>query len=225
MHILLLEDDKEIGHWIENGLNQSGHVTDWVEDGRDALVSATTRSYDVIILDRMTPGLDGLSVLRSLRSAKNATPVLFLTAMGDIDDRVEGLEAGGDDYLTKPFAFTELLARVNALGRRSSGQDNNAATTLCAGDLTLDLLKRSCSRKGQKIELKAKEFLLLETFLRNKGRILTKNMLLERIWNMNFDPTTSVVETHISRLRAKIEKPFGDTVIRTVRGAGYVIDS
>lgn len=224
MKILLLEDDVEIGSWTRDGLTRSGHVVDWLKSGRDALVAATVQSYDLLILDRMVPELDGLSVLRAVRAAKDTTPVLVLTALGDVDDRVEGLHAGADDYLTKPFAFSELDARVAALGRRNSDLGQVDMTKLVAGDIHLDLLKQSCTRQGQTIELNAKEFRLLEAFLRSQGRVLTRTMLLENVWDMNFDPTTSVVETHVSRLRGKIEKPFGDTVIRTMRGAGYVFE-
>lgn len=224
MKILLLEDDKEIGEWVRDGLSRAGHVVDWLENGKDALIAGTTRDYDLMILDRMTPELDGLSVLRSLRAARNMTPALFLTALGDVDDRVEGLQAGADDYLPKPFAFTELEARVAALGRRNADTVEAEVTKLTAGDIELDLLKQSCKRQGTAIELNAKEFRLLETFVRSKGRVLTRTMLLEKVWDLNFDPTTSVVETHVSRLRGKIEKPFGDQVIRTLRGAGYVFE-
>lgn len=224
MRILLLEDDQSLGQWVSEGLERAGHVVDWLQDGRQALVAATSYDYDVLILDRMVPSLDGLSVLKSLRAAKCATPALFLTAMSDVDDRVDGLEAGGDDYLVKPFAFSELQARVAVLGRRSVASDASEITVLSSGDLSLDLLKQRCTRQNQVIELNPKEFRLLEAFMRNKGRILTRVMLLERVWNMNFDPTSSVVETHLSRLRAKIERPFGDTLITTVRGAGYRFD-
>ena len=224
MKILLLEDDKEIGEWVRDGLSRAGHVVDWHENGRDALVAATTQEFDLLILDRMTPELDGLSVLKAVRATKNMTPAIFLTALGDVDDRVEGLQAGADDYLPKPFAFTELEARVSALGRRNSGGDTGEVTVLTAGDISLDLLKQRCTRRGEVIDLNAKEFRLLEAFVRSNGRVLTRNMLLEKVWDMNFDPTTSVVETHISRLRGKIEKPFGDRVIKTRRGAGYVFE-
>ncbi|MEP3279550.1 MAG: response regulator transcription factor [Stappiaceae bacterium] len=224
MKILLLEDDTEIGSWTRDGLTRSGHVVDWLESGREALVAATTRNYDLLILDRMVPELDGLSVLCAIRAAKDATPVLLLTALGDVDDRVEGLHAGADDYLPKPFAFSELDARVAALGRRNTELGQAEMTKLVVGDIHLDLLKQRCTRQGQSIDLNAKEFRLLEAFLRSQGRVLTRTMLLEKVWDMNFDPTTSVVETHVSRLRGKIEKPFGDTVIRTMRGAGYVFE-
>lgn len=224
MKILLLEDDKEIGGWVNDGLTRAGHVVDWLENGRDALIAATTHTYDVMILDRMTPELDGLSVLKAVRASKNMTPALFLTALSDVDDRVEGLQAGADDYLSKPFALSELEARVAALGRRAQASAQPEATSLIAGDINLNLLKQSCTRQGKSIVLNAKEFRLLEAFIRAKGRVLTRNMLLEKVWDLNFDPTTSVVETHVSRLRGKIEKPFGDTVIRTVRGAGYIFE-
>ncbi|MBE1281752.1 MAG: response regulator [Rhodobacteraceae bacterium] len=224
MHILLLEDDDEIAAWVRDGLARSGHVVDHFVNGRDALIAATTSDYDVLVLDRMTPGLDGLAVLRTLRAAKVITPVMLLTALSEVDHRVEGLEAGADDYLPKPFAFTELEARVAALGRRISRSRNAEITSLSDKGIQIDLLKQTCTRNGVQVDLNAKEFRLLETFMRAKGRILTRNMLLEKVWGLNFDPTTSVVETHVSRLRAKIEKPFGDTVIRTVRGAGYIFD-
>ena len=224
MKILLLEDDCEIGAWVSDGLARTGHAVDWLKDGKEALVAATTREYDVLVLDRMVPGLDGLSVLKALRAAKVAAPVLLLTALGDVDDRVEGLRAGADDYLPKPFAFSELEARVAALGRRSAAPDFADASVLRAGDIRLDLYRQKCSRQGRDVVLSAREFRLLEAFMRARGRVLTRNMLLEKVWDMHFDPTTSVVETHVSRLRGKIEKPFGDTVIRTVRGAGYVFE-
>lgn len=222
MRILLLEDDKQLGLWIAGGLREEGHVVDHFEDGKDALMSAMGQDYDLLILDRMVPGLDGLSVLKSLRASKNATPALFLTALGEVDARVEGLEAGGDDYLTKPFAFAELSARVGALGRRRDAPAELEQTVLRYADLTLDLLSRQCERQGQAIDLMAKEFKLLEYFMRRPGRLVTRTMLLEQVWDMSFDPTTSVVETHISRLRSKIDKPFDDQLLRTRRGEGYV---
>ena len=224
MKILLLEDDGEIGAWVSGGLVRSGHVVDWLKSGRDALVAATTREYDVLVLDRMVPELDGLSVLKALRAAKIGTPALMLTALGDVDDRVEGLQSGADDYLRKPFAFSELEARIGALGRRPATSQVEDTSVLEAGDIRLDLYRQKCRRRDRDIDLSAKEFRLLETFMRSKGRVLTRNMLLEKVWDLNFDPTTSVVETHVSRLRGKIEKPFGDTVIRTIRGAGYVFE-
>ncbi|MEL7111426.1 MAG: response regulator transcription factor [Pseudomonadota bacterium] len=223
MRILLLEDDKQLGAWIAGGLREEGHVVDHFEDGKDALMSAMGQDFDLLILDRMVPGLDGLAVLKSLRASKNTTPALFLTALGEVDARVEGFEAGGDDYLTKPFAFAELSARVGALGRRRDATSAEPElTVLRHADLTLDLLSRECERQGQAIDLMAKEFKLLEYFMRRPGRLVTRTMLLEQVWDMSFDPTTSVVETHISRLRSKIDKPFSDQLLRTRRGEGYV---
>ncbi|SLN38475.1 winged helix-turn-helix domain-containing protein [Pseudooctadecabacter jejudonensis] len=223
MRILLLEDDKQLGPWIAGGLREEGHVIDHFEDGKDALIAAMGQEFDLLILDRMVPGLDGLAVLKSLRASKNTTPALFLTALGEVDARVEGFEAGGDDYLTKPFAFAELSARVSALGRRRDGTAQDAEqTVLRYGDLTLDLLSRQCDRQGTAIDLMAKEFKLLEYFMRRPGRLVTRTMLLEQVWDMSFDPTTSVVETHISRLRSKIDKPFEVQLLRTRRGEGYV---
>ena len=224
MRILLLEDDKHLGPWIAGGLREEGHVVDHFEDGKDALMAAMGQEFDLLILDRMVPSLDGLAVLKSLRASKDTTPAIFLTALGEVDARVEGFAAGGDDYLTKPFAFAELSARVGALGRRrDSGSSVEAEqTTLRYSDLTLDLLARTCERQGQPIDLMAKEFKLLEYFMRRPGRLVTRTMLLEQVWDMSFDPTTSVVETHISRLRAKIDKPFEAQLLRTRRGEGYV---
>ncbi|MCT4558511.1 MAG: response regulator transcription factor [Pelagimonas sp.] len=224
MRLLVLEDDKTLGPWIDQGLKEAGHVVDLLTDGKEALVAATLQPYDALILDRMVPGLDGLSLLRALRQAKVQTPALFLTALGDVDHRVEGLKAGGDDYLAKPFAFSELLARIEVITRRSHPNPQEDTAVLSAGDIALDLHRRKCTRRGQPVDLNPKEFLLLELFMRSKGRVQTRTMLLERVWDMSFDPTTSVVETHISRLRRKIEKPFGDTLIRTIRGSGYVFE-
>ncbi|MEL6957861.1 MAG: response regulator transcription factor [Pseudomonadota bacterium] len=224
MRILLLEDDAQLGPWIAGGLREEGHVVDHFTDGKDALIAAMGQEYDLLILDRMVPGLDGLAVLKSLRASKNRTPALFLTALGEVDARVEGFEAGGDDYLTKPFAFVELSARVGALGRRRDVSDGTEVeqTVLRYGDLSLDLLKRQCLRAEHSIDLMAKEFKLLEYFMRRPGRLVTRTMLLEQVWDMSFDPTTSVVETHISRLRAKIDKPFDTALLKTRRGEGYV---
>jgi DNA-binding response OmpR family regulator len=224
MRILLLEDDTQLGPWIAGGLREEGHVVDHFDDGKDALIAAMGQEFDLLILDRMVPGLDGLAVLKSLRASKNSTPALFLTALGEVDARVEGFEAGGDDYLTKPFAFAELSARVGALGRRRDASEHTQAnqTVLRHLDLTLDLVSRKCERQGQVLDLRAKESKLLEDLMRRPGRLVTRTMLLEQVWDMSFDPTTSVVETHISRLRAKIDKPFEDALLRTRRGEGYV---
>lgn len=221
MRILMIEDDKTAADYAAKGLSESGHVCDVLADGSDGLFQATRETYDVIVVDRMLPGLDGLSMVRALRAAGVKTPVLFLTAVGGIDDRVEGLEAGGDDYLTKPFAFAELLARLNALARRPPTQV--VKTALVVADLELDLMTRVARRAGQVIELLPKEFTLLEVLMRNEGRVVTRTMLLERVWDFHFDPKTSVVETHISRLRAKIDKPFAVALLHTVKSAGYSI--
>ena len=221
MRILMIEDDATAADYGAKGLTESGHVCDVLADGSDGLFQSTRESYDVIVVDRMLPGLDGLSMVRALRAAGVKTPVLFLTAIGGIDDRVEGLEAGGDDYLTKPFAFAELLARLNALARRPPVQV--VKTVLVVADLELDLMQRTARRGGQIIDLLPKEFTLLEVLMRNEGRIVTRTMLLERVWDFHFDPKTSVVETHISRLRAKIDKPFPVALLHTVKSAGYSI--
>ena len=219
MRILMIEDDRSVSDYAARGLTEAGHVCDVQADGTDGLFQATRESYDVLMVDRMLPGLDGLSLVRALRAAGVKTPVLFLTAMGGIDDRVEGLEAGGDDYLTKPFAFAELLARVNALARRPPVQD--VKTVLRVADLELDMLRRQARRGGQTIDLLPKEFTLLDVLMRNEGRVVTRTMLLERVWDFHFDPKTSVVETHISRLRAKIDKPFDVPLLHTIKNAGY----
>ena len=223
MRLLVLEDDQTLGPWIEQGLSDAGHVVDLFNDGKTALIAATSANYDVLILDRMVPELDGLSTLKALRQAKIMAPAIFLSALGEVEDKVEGLRAGADDYLVKPFAFSELIARIEVITRRGH-QVEEHSPILEAGDVTIDLHKRTCIRQGQLIDLNPKEFLLLEVFMRSNRRVQTKSMLLERVWNMNFDPTTGVVETHISRLRAKIEKPFGDVLIRTIRGSGYVFE-
>ncbi len=219
MKVLVVEDDKRTSDYVRQGLVEAGHVVDVVEDGRDALAHGAGGGFDVIIVDRLLPGLDGLSVVKGLRASGTATPVLFLTAVNGVDDRVEGLESGGDDYLVKPFAFSELLARVNALGRRPPAQIER--TMLQVADLELDLVRRSCRRAAAAIDLLPREFTLLEYLMRNEGRVLTRTMLLERVWDFHFDPQTSVVETHISRLRAKIDRPFGHQLLHTIRNTGY----
>ncbi|KEJ88731.1 winged helix-turn-helix domain-containing protein [Sulfitobacter donghicola] len=222
MKLLVIEDDKTTGAYIAKGLREEGHVVDLVEDGRAGLLAATSGDYDVMIVDRMMPHLDGLTVVKTLRGAGNTTPVLFLTAMSSVEDRIGGLNAGGDDYLVKPFAFGELSARVAALGRRP--QPVEQETELKADDLTLDLLTRKVTRGGEDIDLLPREFALLEFLLRRKGRVQTRTMLLEGVWDLSFDPMTNVVETHVSRLRAKVDKPFATELIKTVRGSGYRID-
>jgi len=223
MRILVIEDDRTTGDYILQGLRQEGHIADLCRNGRDGLIAAQTSDFDVLVVDRMLPDLDGLSLVRTLRAAKNLTPALFLTALGGIDDRIEGLNAGGDDYLVKPFAFGELSARINALARRP--QLREAEVVLSAGDLRMDLIRRRVSRGDVEIDLLPREFALLECLLRRKGRVQTRTMLLEAVWDLGFDPQTNVVESHISRLRAKIDKPFATELIQTVRGAGYRIDA
>ena len=223
MKLLVVEDDTTTSTYIARGLREEGHAVDVVADGRDGLVQATTGQYDVLILDRMLPELDGLTLLKTLRGAGNTTPVLLLTAMGAVEDRIDGLNAGADDYLVKPFAFGELSARVNALARRPQALEQE--TVLRAGDLTMDLISRRVTRAGQEIDLLPREFALLEHLLRRTGRVQTRTMLLEAVWDISFDPMTNVVETHISRLRAKVDRPFDSELIQTVRGAGYRIDA
>ncbi|MGI2261181.1 response regulator transcription factor [Shewanella sp. GXUN23E] len=224
MRILLVEDDASLSRFVEKGLQEAGHQVEVTDNGKHALTLCMTEQFEVAIVDRMLPGLDGLSLVKALRAAQIATPVLFLTALGGVDDRVEGLEAGGDDYLTKPFAFSELLARVTALSRRSLNISAQANPELCVGDLVINLFEHTASRQGKTLDLQPKEFRILELFMRHPGRVITRTMLLEHVWDIHFDPQTSVVETHISRLRNKLEKPFGDSLIQTVRGAGYKLE-
>ncbi len=221
MKLLLVEDDAETAAFLKRALGEAGHTIDHAASGRDGLLLAAGETYDVIVLDRMLPQIDGLAILRTVRAAKVKTPVLLLTAMGGIDDRVEGLEAGGDDYLVKPFAFAELLARINALARRPPPQD--APTRLALADLEMDLLKRSVTRGGERIELQPREFQLLEYLLRHAGRVVTRTMMLESVWDFHFDPKTNIVETHMSRLRAKLQRGGSGELIHTVRGAGYCL--
>ncbi|ARC89556.1 response regulator transcription factor [Rhodovulum sp. MB263] len=221
MKLLVVEDDPTTAQFIARGLGEEGHSVDCLDNGRDALTRALATAYDVMVVDRMLPELDGLSLVRALRAAHVTTPAIFLTSMSGVDDRIDGLRAGGDDYLVKPFVFGELSARIEALGRRPPMQETE--TVLKAADLEMDLVRRSVTRAGRKIELLPREFALLEHLLRHKGRVQTRTMLLESVWDINFDPQTNVVETHISRLRAKVDKPFDRELIATVRGAGYRI--
>jgi two-component system, OmpR family, response regulator len=218
MKVLIVEDDAETAAYIVNGLSGQGHVVDHARNGPDGLSLAGAGSYEVAVVDRMLPGLDGLSLVKALRRDGIKTAILFLTNLGGIDDRVEGLDAGGDDYLIKPFALSELLARVNALGRRPAAP---ADTVLRIADLEMDLIKRLVSRGGKPIELQPREFKLLEFLLRHAGRVVTRTMLLEMVWDFHFDPKTNIVETHMSRLRAKIDRRFDRPLIHTIRGAGY----
>lgn len=223
MKILLLEDDVVVRAHVERALKAAGHVVDCCETGPEAIMLGSSTSYAVLVLDRMVPGLDGLSVMKALRAANNRTPTLMLTAMDDIEDRVEGLDAGADDYLVKPYAISELLARINALVRRPPIVD--AVPILRIADLEMDLIRRSVMRAGQRIDLQAQEFKLLEYLMRHAGAIVTRTMLLENVWSFHFDPRTNVVESHMSRLRAKMDRGFGQELIQTVRGAGYRIDA
>ena len=221
MKVLLIEDDQETLAYVARGLREKGHVVDLAASGRDGLFLAADGGHDVLIVDRMLPGLDGIGLVQALRGTGVKAPVLFLTALGGVGDRVRGLEAGGDDYLVKPFAFAELLARINALARRPPLTETVAA--LSAGDLEMDLLKRTVWRAGRRIELQPREFQLLEYLLRNADRVVTRTMLLEAVWDFHFDPRTNIVETHISRLRAKLSQDGEPDLIQTVRGAGYIL--
>ncbi len=222
MRILLVEDDKDVAGFVLKGLREAGHVAEHAATGRDGLFLAASEAFDAIILDRMLPGgTDGLRVLETLRAQDNHTPVLFLSAMAGVDERVRGLKAGGDDYLTKPFAFSELLARVEALLRR--GRAAGPDTRLQVGDLEMDLLSRAVQRRGQRIDLQPREFRLLEYLMRHAGQVVTRTMLLEGVWDLHFDPQTNVIDVHVSRLRQKIDKPFDTALIHTVRSAGYML--
>ena len=221
--ILLLEDDRDTAAYLVRGLAEEGHNVEHVVDGRDGLFRASDGSYDLIILDRMVPALDGLSVLRALRAANVLTPVLTLSALASVGDRIEGLESGSDDYLVKPFSFAELLARVNALLRRSESRAAPADPRLVVGELEIDPLSRTVRRAGRKIELKPREYLLLEYFARNEGRVVTRTMLLEQVWDYHFDPGTNVIDVHVSRLRRKLDDGFERPMLHTVRGAGYML--
>ena len=221
MKILVIEDDAEMAAYVAKGLRQQGHAVDHAANGRDGLFLAASEPYDLLIVDRRLPGLDGLAIVKTVRGAGVKAPVLFLTTMSGIDDRVEGLEGGADDYLVKPFAFVELVARVNALVRRPALAVTT--TTRAVADLEIDLLKRTVTRAGRRIELQPREFQLLEYLMRHVGSIVTRTMLLENIWEFHFDPRTNIVETHISRLRSKIDRGFANELIHTVRGAGYCL--
>jgi two-component system OmpR family response regulator len=221
MKILVVEDDREAARWLGKGLSEEGHVVDLACNGDDGLSMGLEQSHDVIIMDRMLPGMDGLEVVKHLRSEGIRTPVLILSALGEVDDKVLGLRAGGDDYLAKPYAFTELLARVETLSRRKTSEPNK--TRLKVADLEIDLLARTAKRGGEDILLQPREFKLLEYLMRNTGSVVTRTMLLENVWNYHFDPQTNVIDVHISRLRGKIDKDFSEPLLHTVRGAGYTI--
>jgi len=221
MRILLIEDDREAAAYLKKGLGESGHVVDHASDGEEGLHLAREAVHDVFVVDRMLPRLDGLRVIETLRNEGVRTPVLILSALGEVDDKVKGLRAGGDDYLAKPYAFSELLARVEGLGRR--GKSQTLETTFTVGDLEMDVLARSVKRDGQDISLLPREFKLLEYLVRHEGQVVTRTMLLENVWDYHFDPQTNVIDVHVSRLRAKIDKGFDTPLLHTVRGAGYTI--
>ena len=221
MRVLLIEDDRETAQFLQKALKESGHTADLAEDGEAGLALAEGGGHDVLIVDRMLPKLDGLSLIRSLRSAGSRTPVLILSALGDVDDRVKGLRAGGDDYLTKPYAYTELLARIEALGRRAVPEEQE--TRYVVGDLVLDRLAHRVTRGGEPIPLQPREYRLLEYLMKHAGQVVTRTMLLENVWDYHFDPQTNVIDVHVSRLRGKIDKGFGAPLLQTVRGAGYMI--
>ena len=221
MRVLLVEDDTEAAAYIQRALREAGHNTDWAADGEDALHKAETGSYDVMIIDRMLPRLDGLSFLKRCRSRSDDTPALILSALDQVDDRVEGLRSGGDDYLAKPYAFSELLARVEVLARRR--RPDEAETRLRVGDLELDRLSHTVMRAGRAIALQPREYRLLEYLMKNAGKVVTRTMLLEEVWDYHFDPQTNVIDVHVSRLRTKIDKDYDLQLLRTVRGSGYMI--
>lgn len=220
MHVLIIEDDKDVAAYITKGLTESGYIADAAYTGTEGLTMAQSGQYDILIVDRMLPELDGLSVIETLRKEGMSVPVLILSALGEVDDRVEGLAAGGDDYLVKPYAFSELLARVQALTRRR-GSEIQDQMTLEVADLQLDRLKRKVTRAGKKINLQPREFRLLEYLMSNAGQVVTRTMLLEKVWEYHFDPQTNVIDVHISRLRSKVDKDFDPPLIHTERGAGY----
>ncbi len=221
MRVLVIEDDNDTAHFLRKALRESGHAADVASDGAMGLEMARAGSYGVLVIDRMLPHRDGLSVIEVLRTAGDRTPVLILSALGDVDDRVKGLKAGGDDYLTKPFAYSELLARIEALARRNEPQER--ATVYVVGDLSLDRLSHKVSRGGEAIVLQPREFRLLEYLMKHAGQVVTRTMLLEHVWDYHFDPQTNVIDVHVSRLRGKIDKGFAEPLLHTVRGAGYML--
>ncbi len=221
MRILVIEDDQETAAYLIKGLKEAGHVVDHAADGKRGLALAASEPFDALVIDRMLPHIDGLAIVKTLRASEIHTPVLFLSALGEVDDRVQGLRAGGDDYLVKPFAFSELLARLDALIRRV--EVDAPTTRLQVGDLEMDLLKREVRRGGKRVDLQPREFRLLEYLMRHSGQVVTRTMLLEKVWDYHFDPQTNVIDVHISRLRSKIDKDFSDPLLHTVRGAGYVL--
>jgi len=223
MHILIVEDDREAAAYLGKAFREAGHTPDVAHDGLDGYAMAREGDYDVLVVDRMLPKLDGLSLIRSLREQKIETPVLILSALGQVDDRVKGLRAGGDDYLPKPYAFSELLARAEVLARRRSASSSGEPTNYRVADLELDRLSHRVARAGSEIVLQPREFRLLEFLMKNAGQVVTRTMLLEHVWDYHFDPQTNVIDVHVSRLRSKIDKGFEHPLIHTVRGAGYMV--
>ncbi|BAQ45004.1 two-component system, OmpR family, response regulator [Methylobacterium sp. yr596] len=223
MRLLIIEDDREASSYLSKAFREAGHVADTADDGLDGYALAREGAYDVLVVDRMLPKLDGLSLIRSLREQGVETPVLILSALGQVDDRVKGLKAGGDDYLPKPYAFSELMARIEVLARRRGGGAATEATSYRVGDLELDRLSHRVTRAGQEIPLQPREFRLLEYLMRHAGQVVTRTMLLEHVWDYHFDPQTNVIDVHVSRLRAKVDKGFERPMIHTVRGAGYMV--
>ncbi|KMO40669.1 winged helix-turn-helix domain-containing protein [Methylobacterium aquaticum] len=223
MRLLIIEDDREASSYLCKAFREAGHVADTADDGLDGYALAREGTYDVLVVDRMLPKLDGLSLIRSLREQGVETPVLILSALGQVDDRVKGLKAGGDDYLPKPYAFSELMARIEVLARRRGGGSSAEATSYRVGDLELDRLSHRVTRAGQEIPLQPREFRLLEYLMRHAGQVVTRTMLLEHVWDYHFDPQTNVIDVHVSRLRAKVDKGFERPMIHTVRGAGYMV--
>ena len=223
MKLLIIEDDLESAKYLQKGLREQGYVVDHSVNGKDGLFMATSEKYDAMIIDRMIPEVDGLTIVQTLRASHNETPIILLTALDKVDEKVKGLKAGADDYLAKPYSFTELLARLETITRRKSGE--KAITKLNCADLEMDLLTREVKRSGKAIDLQAREFALLEYLMRNVGAVVTRTMLLENVWDYNFDPQTNVIDVHISRLRQKIDKGFDKSLIQTLRGAGYKLSA
>lgn len=222
MRLLLIEDDFSVAEYIVKGLKESGYTVEHASDGKTGLVKATTEEYDALIVDRMLPNVDGLTIIQTLRAANDSTPALILSALGEVDDRVKGLKAGGDDYLVKPFAFAELLARIEVILRRH--ESSSTVTRLKVADLEMDLLAHKVTRAGLVFNLQPREYKLLEYLMRHAGQVVTRTMLLENVWDYHFDPQTNVIDVHISRLRQKIDKGFDRPLLNTVRGAGYMLD-
>jgi two-component system, OmpR family, response regulator len=223
LKILLIEDDDDTAHYVAKGLRKAGHIVERVQSAEDGLALVRSRSHDIAIIDRMLPALDGLSLVKTMRAEGLQIPVLFLTTMSGIHDRVDGLEAGGDDYLVKPFALSELIARVNSLSRRTQRVSADVQTELRVGDLVLDLIGHTVRRAGEFIDLQPQEFRILEYLVRHAGQIVTRTMLLENVWQLHFDPQTNIVESHMSRIRTKLDRPFSTQMIQTIRGAGYIL--